>query len=150
MRLQNSLYILAPIILCSCIIVPASIRYRQNTEDWEQSSQTPVVATVIDNPYKDSLPPLEKPEGEAGCSNYPLKLKTDEGKLVGLSVISGGNFKKEALTQLIEDCSRISFPPSNFIRKPTFFSYNKVYGETVFTSESQIATKRADRIKVLD
>lgn len=111
--------------------------FDRNSRKYERplkESERPVVGTVLEKSYKNT---------------YTLKVQTDDGKIIGVSVIDGdylgknsskrsnvGTLAKEkSLDAIIEKGTRISFPAGNMwysIKDPK---------ETYFT--------RADRIKVL-
>jgi hypothetical protein len=85
-------------------------------------------------------------------SKYTLKVKTDDKRILGISVINGGNIKKESLDMLIEKGSKISFPVGNIHSVDEGLPVRLIIypEETYIKKESQTGTKRADRIRVLD
>jgi len=127
----------------------------------------PIVGTVLEERYQNILLPV--PESHKGViigkshsnetvkleSQYTLRLRTDDGKVLGVSVIDSepcGAVTKESLEILIEEGTRISFPRGN-MRIPYFFvdaSRNYDREETPFQDDTQVGTKKADRITILD
>jgi len=135
-------------------------------EDFVRSEQ-PISATVLHESYENRLEPVPEIHIDGLVSQahsnptvtlesaYTLKIRTDDGRVMGLSVIDGGNFRKEALDQLIDEGSRISFPTGNLCKvdyrgHPIFVGLDiEVYArETYIEPNAQTATKRADRIRV--
>lgn len=138
-----------------------------------EEGKRPIVGTVLSESYQNTLSPVPNWDGLMSYSNetvkleskYVLKVRTDDGRIIGVSVIDGDEFgknsneqsnigipvKKEALDAIIEEGTRISFPSGN-MRHGNWFvgSANRDYpNETYFNPETQAGNKRADRIKVL-
>ncbi|MFH1801397.1 MAG: hypothetical protein ABH804_01015 [archaeon] len=131
-----------------------------------------IVGTVLAESYQNTLSPVPNWNGLMSYSNetvkleskYVLKVQTDDGRIIGVSVIDGDEFgkgkaygkpgipiKKEALDAIIGEGTRISFPSGN-MRHGNWFggSANRDYpNETYFTPETQAGNKRADRIRIL-
>ena len=123
-------------------------------------SERPIVGTVLAESYQNTLSPVPKWNGFVSYSNetvkldskYTLKIQTDDGRILGISVIDGYDVKKESLDAIIEPGSRISFPTGNMRTGNAWGSGpgNRYYPrETNFTPETQAGSKRADRIKVV-
>lgn len=126
-------------------------------EKWNES-QKPIVATVLSESYENTLSPVEKWSGFVSHSNptvkldskYSLRIKTEDGRVLGLSIIDGGTAKKEGLDQIIEKGSIISFPTGNVVPHPFYLKgAAQDYEETWFKPETQVGTKMAHRITVL-
>jgi hypothetical protein len=124
---------------------------------WNES-QKPIVGTVLSEQYENALARVPEHNGIFSQSNetvkleseYSLKIKTDDGRIIGLSVIDGDSVKKEALDRIIDEGSRVSFPQGSVSRPNHLYGY--VFhdlSETYFTPTTQAGTKRADRITVL-
>jgi hypothetical protein len=139
-----------------------------------QDSQRTIVGTVLKETYQDTLSPVPSQDGLVSYSNetvkleskYTLKLQTDDGRILGVSIIDGDDShggiptKKESIDVLIEGAeevglekaTKISFPAGN-LRHGNWYtgSENRYYpDETYFTPETQAGNKRADRIKILE
>ena len=123
-------------------------------------SEQPVVVSILEKPEfkKDRLAKVQEYEGVFSYSNETIKLDsaltlkvlTDSGQVMGLSIKDGGTSTKEALWMLIKDnwqSCRLQFPTGNLqIRE----GFNQVLRqETWVTPETQTATKLAHRVKVL-
>ncbi len=125
----------------------------------------PIVGTVLEEGYQNTLTPNPEWNGLVSYSNetvkleskYTLKIKTDDGRILGVSIIdsrgtkSEGAKKKESLDALIDDGSRISFPAGNW-KSDSWIGNERVVrypAETNFTPDTQHGTKRADRIRIL-
>jgi len=133
--------------------------------EFEKRSQ-PIVGTVLAESYQNTLIPNPEFNGFVSYSNetvkleskYTLKIKTKDGRILGVSINdsrgtrSDGAVKKESLDALIDVGLRISFPSGNWksdswigdhrvVRNPT---------ETNFTPDTQMGTKRVDRITILN
>lgn len=155
-----------------------------------QLSNKPITGTVLSEKYENTLSSVleyHKEKQTSGLvsqsnaiahsnetvkvdSKYTLKVKTDDGKILGVSVVDGGDVTKESLDAIVNQGSRISFPRGNiksgsiredYIQRrensPRFEAIkirNQVhldaYEETYFRPNTQAGTKRADRIRVLD
>jgi hypothetical protein len=134
-----------------------------------QRKNTSIVATVLAEEYQNTLSPNPEKHinglvSEAYSnetvkldSKYTLKVETDDGRILGVSVIDSmgtineGAVKKESLDILIKTGSRISFPSGNW-NNDNFTSRDRIVrspSETDFTENTQYGTKRADRITVL-
>lgn len=99
------------------------------------SGQTQIVGEVLDES-------LEK--------GYSIRLRTDDGKEIGVSVLDGSKTNKESLDVLVNIGSKISFPTGNIQEDSgTFSGYSEIKEETWFSGNTQCGNKRADRIKVL-
>lgn len=159
MKLKGKIASFATISLA----VLAGIKFNNHLNDLDKKaiemlnkSSEPIVATVLSESYENELSPVKKWNGLVSYSNetvkldskYSLKIVTNEGDTLGLSVIDGGNIKKESLDMIISEGSRISFPKGN-LRDIGYRLPSKDSGETYFTPETQVGTKRADRIKIL-
>ena len=84
-----------------------------------------------------------------------LKVRTDDGRIIGVSIIDSepyGNATKESLDALIEEGTRISFPRGNMRAKRFYVGSRHNYDkrETSFQDDTQMVTKRAYRVQVLD
>jgi len=129
-----------------------------------EEGKRPIVGTVLEESYQNTLSPVPNWNGFVSYSNetvkleskYTLKIQTDDCKIIGVSVIDGdGRYgtpvKKESIDAIIEKGTRISFPAGN-MRHGNWFdgaSHRDYPNETHFTPETQAGNKRADRIKVL-
>lgn len=130
-------------------------------EDWAKQNE-PIVGTVMAESYQNSL--VQNPEWDGLLSKsietvkldskYTLKVKTDDGKIIGVSIIDNkpyGTATKESLDALIREGTRISFPRGN-MRANNFFmdsTHNYDERETCFQDDTQMVTKPAYRVKVL-
>ena len=142
-----------------------------------EESKRPIVGIVLEENYQNTLSPV--PEKHINGlvsqaysnetvrleSKYTLKIQTDDGRILGVSIVDGRyNFyggvsvKKESIDAIIDsaeevgmdNASRISFPAGNR-RHGNWFGggEDRIYpNETYFTPETQAGNKRADRIKV--
>lgn len=137
--------------------------YEQRFEE----SNKPIIATVLDESYQNTLSPVPNWNGAMSYSNetvkleskYTLKVETNDGRILGVSVIDGKTnhdggraVKKESLDAIIEPGTRISFPAGN-LRHGNWLSgsgHNTYLDEAYFTSQVQAGNKRADRITVLN
>jgi hypothetical protein len=124
-------------------------------EEFQKSNQ-PIVGTVLSERYSTILTSNPEFRGLVSYSNetvrlgsiYTLKIRTDDGKILGVSIIDGGTVKKESLDAIIDEGTRISFPAGNW-KSPSWSKYERIVeGETYFTPDTRAGTKRADRIKV--
>ncbi|MBT4166109.1 hypothetical protein HOE04_03665 [archaeon] len=113
-----------------------------------QIRNRPIVGTVLEESYENTLVPNEEFDGLVSYSNetvkldskYTLKIETSSGKILGVSIIDGGNVAKESLDILVEEGSKIRFPrEGSQDRKETYFNEN-----------TQMGTKRASRIEILN
>jgi len=132
----------------------------------ERKNDVPnIVGTVLDDIYENTLTSVPEKhidgmlsqaysnETVKAESKYTLKVKTDDGRIIGVSVIDGDDFKKESLDAIVNQGSRISFPAGNWSPVDAGSldkKYHELKGETYFGSDSQIGTKRANRITVLN
>jgi len=82
-------------------------------------------------------------------SNYTLKVRTVEGKILGISIIDSPNTKKESLDILIDKGSKISFPQGNWYEAVNGKHY-KFDNETYFHENTRFGNKRANRIRIED
>jgi len=129
---------------------------KANLEVYAQS-QKPIVGTVLAEKYVNRLSPNPERSGFLSYSNetvkldstYTLEVKTDSGKLIGLSIINGGGVKKESLEILIHKGTRISFPRGRISAPAPSYLREEFRGETTFGINTQVGTKRADRIEIL-
>jgi hypothetical protein len=131
-------------------------------EDFAKQNR-PIVGTVLAESYQNTLVPNPKFDGLVSYSNetvklepkYTLKVRTDDGRTIGVSIINSepyGTATKESLDALIEEGTRISFPRGN-MRATNFFmgsAHNYDERETSFQDDTQMGTKRAYRVQVLD
>lgn len=131
-----------------------------------QDSNSPITATVLEEVYNSNLSPVPAFSGMVSHSNetvkldssYSLKVRTDKGRVLGVSVIDnndtrglGGNPDKEALDRLVDEGTRIQFPRGNLVKRDyTIYETSEITNETYFHPDTQIGNKRADRITVLD
>ena len=143
-----------------------------------EESKRPIVGTVLERNYQNVLSPVAEKHIDGFVSqaysnetvkiesNLPLKIQTDDGRILGVSIIDGKyhsqggvSVKKESINAIIdsaekvgmENASRISFPAGN-MRHGNWLvgKTNRKYpNETYFTPETQAGNKRADRIRVL-
>ena len=75
-----------------------------------------------------------------------LKLRVEDGRDIGLTVIDGGSVKKGSLAAIAETGKGISFPSINIgYENKRYVLYEE---ETSFTKDTLAGTKRADRIKI--
>ena len=132
------------------------------TEDWAKHNE-PIVGTVLTESYQNSLVPNPEWDGLLSKSietvkldsKYTLKVKTDEGGVISVSILDSGVYgtaTKESLDALIEDGTRISFPRGNMRAKSLIVGSRHNYDEreTNFQNNTQMGTKPAYRITVLD
>ncbi|MFH1452296.1 MAG: hypothetical protein ABIF88_03930 [archaeon] len=140
-------------------ISPASNRYEKLFEEGKR----PIVGTVLEEVYQNTLSPVPSRNGFVSYSNetvkleskYTLKIQTDDGRILGVSVIDVDGkdddipIKKESLDVIIEKGSKISFPAGNMRDRYYFSEHKKYSNETYFTPETRAGNKRADRITVL-
>ena len=130
-------------------------------EDWVKQNE-PIVGIVLAESYQNTLVSNPKVNRLISYSNetvkldskYTLKIKTEDGRTIGVSIINSepyGTATKESLDALVEEGTRISFPRGN-MRAKNFFvgaSHNYDNRETSFQDDTQMGTKRAYRVKVL-
>jgi len=99
---------------------------------------------------------------------YIIKVKTDDGRNLAVNVLNSPGQPKEALDMLINQGTRVSFPHGNIEQiepdkyERTFYDsdsewrkmraagYETLEKETIFRANTQIGSKYAHRIKVLD
>jgi|SRR3989338_6414040 len=142
-------------------ISPVDRKYEKLFEEGKR----PIVGIVLEESYQNTLSPVPKWDGLVSYSNetvklesrYTLKIQTDDGRIIGVSVIDGDDswdgtpVKKESIDAIIEKGTKISFPAGN-MRHGNWFAgagHRDYPNETYFTPETQAGNKRADRIKVL-
>jgi|TARA_Y100000296_G_C4999682_1_gene169544 hypothetical protein len=137
-------------------------RSQNLAEDFARQNE-PIVGTVLAESYKNTLVPNPERNGLVSYSNetvklepkYTLKVRTDDGRTIGVSIINSepyGTATKESLDALIDEGTRISFPRGN-MRATNFFvgsGHNYDKRETSFQDDTQMGTKRAYRVQVLD
>lgn len=134
-----------------------------------EEGKRPIVGTVLEESYQNTLSPV--PEKHISGlvsqaysnetvkleSKYTLKIQTDDGRILGVSIIDGDDswdgtpVKKESIDAIINKGTRISFPAGN-MRHGNWLegsTHREYPNETHFTPETQAGNKRADRIKVL-
>jgi len=124
-------------------------------------SQKPIVATVLEETRENELKPVSERhisglvsqaysnETVRVDSRYVLKLKTDDGKTLGVSIRDSPRIDKEALDAIVDVGTRISFPKGNF----SYFKrrrFGAIPEETYFYNDTRFGNKRASRITVLD
>ena len=135
-------------------------------EDFVKQNK-PIVGTVLAESYKNQLSSVPEYHSSGLLSEahsnetvkldskYTLRVRTDDGRTIGVSIINSepyGTATKESLDALIEEGTRISFPRGN-MRATNFFmgaAHNYDKKETSFQDDTQMGTKRAYRVKVLD
>jgi len=100
---------------------------------WYESERR-IVGTVLDSTYTNNT--------------YSLRLLTEDGKILGLSVIDGSSVKKEALEKIVTEGSVVSFPVGNYIGWKLFWGQID-RNETYFNENTEIGTKRADRLEII-
>ncbi|MBW2996166.1 hypothetical protein KY332_02565 [Candidatus Woesearchaeota archaeon] len=124
-----------------------------------QESLTPVVATVLEESYQNTLSKVPEYDGWVSHSNetvkleskYTLKCKRDDnGKIIAVSVVDGESVKKESIDRLVNKGSRISFPAGNHYQQSIPLREFYHPDETYFKEGTCAGTKRADRITVLN
>ena len=127
------------------------------------TSNTPITATVLAEQYANRLVAVEKWDGLVSYSNptttldskYTLKLQTDDGRIIGLTIKDFRDVTKESLDILIqgaeevglEKATRIQFPQGNLKGHKGYIE--RFFGETDFKTKSHSGTKYAHRIKIL-
>jgi len=142
--------------------------YHQQMEYFRAGEQR-IEATVLSRLYENKLKHVPEKYINWGISqafsnetvtlesSLRYKIRTDNERIMGLSVIDGESEKKEALDLLIlteeevgpKEASRISFPVGN-LKEPTSGLITQLYNkETYINPNTQVATKMADRITVL-
>lgn len=132
-------------------------RINYNLANALKKSNRPIVGTVLKEVYKNTLTPNPERNGVVSYSNetvkleskYTLKLRTDDGRVLGVSIVDGGDAKKESLDRIINRGTRVSFPAGNLQNTSWYEDHRVARGETYFTRDTQVGTKRADRIRVL-
>ena len=133
-------------------------RINDSLADEFQKRSQPIVGTVLAEGYKNTLTSNPEFNGLVSYSNetvkleskYTLKIRTDDGRILSVSIVDGGNVKKESLDAIIDEGMRVSFPAGNWKSPSWVASLRVAKRETYFTPETQVGTKRADRITVLD
>lgn len=103
---------------------------------------------LLKNPKFSGIVSYSNETVKLGDSKYILKIKTDEGKIISVSVIDSGDGQKEALERLIEEGSRVSFPRGNFYGSPWMRKVD--LRQTYFHEGTQTGIKRAGWISVLE
>ena len=84
-------------------------------------------------------------------SKYTLRVQTDDGRILGVSIVDAPDVRKESLDILInaEKQTRISFYEGNLVKtENNIHGYEVLDNETYFTPETQFGNKRADRIRL--
>jgi hypothetical protein len=81
-------------------------------------------------------------------SKYTLKIQTQDGRTLGVSIFDGPYTKKEALDILIDKGSWISFPRGDMYESTGKYNYDYVEGETFYDDNTRFGNKRADRIEI--
>lgn len=130
------------------VYVVIGLQFNPNAPGNFRESQKPITATVLSQAYQSAH--------QNKNSKYTLKLRTDDGRIIGLSIVDAHapSVSKESLDAIIDDGSRISFPMGNY-RSADFTTLSNGGGsrhfteETYFTPETQAGNKRADRVTVL-
>lgn len=121
-----------------------------------------ITGTVVEESYQNTLKPVPEVHIEGLVSRafssetvkieskYAITAKTDDGKVVAVSIIDRGDRTKESLELLIKPGTRISFPKDNI----RFFNNGRFAYDTgrttYFEPETQFGTKYADEIRILD
>jgi len=143
-------------------------------------SDKPIIGTVLKAWYERVLSQVPKQYSGGpfvSCvsnetvkldSKYTLRVETDEGRVLGISVIDFCDHTKESLAILIdsaeevglEKATKVSFPQGNLhhwryvdhllFRGKREIHQSRDYEETYFQAYTQFGTKRADRIRILD
>lgn len=133
-------------------------RINDNLADEFQKRNQPIVGTVLAEGYQNTLTSNPEFDGLVSYSNetvkleskYTLKIKTYDGRILGVAIVDGGNVKKESLDAIIDEGTRVSFPAGDWKSTSWIRDNRKARGETYFTPDTKVGTKRADRITVLD
>jgi len=122
-------------------------------------SNIPITGTVLEEVHNNNLNSVPEYNGLVSHSNetvsldsdYTLKIQTDDGRVLGVSVIDGKETpaKKESLDVLIEEGSRVSFPQGNIVPGYHRNTTTELRDETYFTAKTQFGNKCADRITIL-
>lgn len=81
-------------------------------------------------------------------SKYTLKIKTEEGDTLAVSVVDGPSTKKESLDALVNVGSIISFPKTSLVKWGSL-RYERLTNEDTFFDYTTHGSKRANRIKLL-
>ena len=165
MRLRNKVIagaVSLAIGVCGYLGITSGNEYLRT--EFAKRSQ-PIVGTVLEEGYQNTLTPNPEWNGLVSYSNetvkleskYTLKIKTEDGRILGVSIIDSsgtrneGAVKKESLDALIDVGSRISFSSGNW-KSDSWTGHERVVRdptETNFTPDTQYGTKRADRIRIL-
>ena len=163
-RIASGLVCLAGIYFLGHLACNNAKRENLEREALFNQSNQPMIVEVLEESYKNTLSPVAERNGLVSYSNetvkldsnYTLKCLTEDGRTIGLSIIDAGTITKESLDQLIEKGTKISFPKGNYASIgpmwSSFLNENEIrelYDETYFKEDTQVGTKRADRIKVL-
>jgi len=130
-----------------------------------EDSNRPITGTVLEEVYERNLSPVPASGGIVSYSNetvkldstYSLKVRSDDGKLLGVSVIDNNDNIKysrnpdiEGLDRIVGVGTRIQFPRGNINEISFMKGVDRISNETYFHPDTQIGNKRADRITVLD
>jgi len=126
------------------LLIPDLLEANRRYEGLFEESNKPIVGTVLTETRGDGV--------------YSLKIKTDKGKILGVSILDGiddgsGGYpiRKEALDEIVDVGMRICFPKGNMRHGNLYVgaAYRTYQNETNFTLETHAGNKRADRITVL-
>ena len=145
---------MAIIAFTGALLWPAFGSKKKNEELFRES-QRPIYGIVTEEKYENYTGEAKREFAFSGrrvkyslpvsASRYTLKVRLDNEEELAVSVFDSEDTKKESLDMLINPGSRISFPRGNLRWRGDHFG---VEGETYFTPEIKIGSKRADRIKV--
>lgn len=143
-------------VLAAAIFGICTFTGNQERDRSKTFNQQPVYAEVLEEKYTSPLENATRDTptifGTGSRSRYILKVRTNEGKIIGLSIFDGSTHTKESLDAIISAGSRISFPPGNvtYDRKLEGWKdpHETIFDETNMTLETSVVTKRADRITV--
>lgn len=127
-------------------------------KDYEKSREL-ITGEVVEEVYLESWSLLKSPErdgfvsysGETvklGDTKYILKIRTDSGNIIAVSVIDYGDGEKEALERIVETGSRVVFQRGNLFSGPYLAMTDEK--QTYFYERTRVGTKRAGWIHVLD
>ncbi len=138
---------------------PAEIRQRELRAIVEKDER--ITGTVVEESYQNTLKPVPEvhikglvsraysSETVKLESKYAITVKTDDGKVVAVSIIDIRDQTKESLELLIKPGTRISFTRNNIRRfNNGELDYSRNF--TYFGPETQFGTKGADEIRILD
>lgn len=145
----------------------SSIKNEEERERAYQQSQEQIRGEVIEERYENTLESVPEKHMSGFLSQaysnetvkvestYTLRVRTDDGRELGVSVFDGPNAKKESLDVLLDEGSRISFPRGN-LEKYKYHASDKrirqgpIHNEKWFTPSTKFGNKRADRITLID